>query len=184
MKRIWIKQWAWLVAVGLILVIVGAAIVLSRHAKVAALPRASASPTATPTAQDTAVHAGPGQDNAGGSSAPIQTPLSNPDHPVTSTLAKPIGPENNVSSVSLAGTTAMESTCRSVAGASCRIDATMGTTTITVGPTKSISGGASDGAVFDWNANKLTTGTWSIVAVATKDAQTVKSDPQTLEVTK
>jgi hypothetical protein len=77
----------------------------------------------------------------------------------------------------------MESTCRSVAGASCYIQATKDSQVIIVSQTKTI-GGDSDGVVLDWDANQLSVGTWSISAVAAKDGSKAVSDPQALKVTK
>lgn len=140
-------------------------------------------PTADSTA-DTKVHSGPATDKSTKSqAAQTTTTTSNPSHP-QSALAKPIGPNNNTGSVSLSGNTMMESTCRSVAGASCFIRATMGSAVKTVSETKVVGNEAySDGVVLDWDANQLSTGTWMIQAIASKDSQEAVSDPQSLKVT-
>ncbi len=126
-------------------------------------------------------NAGPATDktiNNGSSTAPVP----NPSHPVSS-LAKPIGPNNNTGTVSLSGATGMESVCRSVSGASCYIQASKDGKTIKVSVAKTVgSDTASDGVILDWDANQLTVGTWIIQAVASKDGQTASSDPQTLRV--
>lgn len=143
---------------------------------------------------DTKVHAGPASDKdqqasasekkSTATSSSTNNQVSTPNHPVSSSLAKPIGPNNNTSRVSLSGASGMESTCRSVPGASCYIQATKGSQVITVSDTKTIgSDPTSDGVVFDWDANKLSVGTWSIRAVASKDGSSASSDPQSLEVT-
>jgi hypothetical protein len=145
--------------------------------------KATPSPGQTST-QDTTTHAGPATDQSTKSpQTPTPTSVSTPDHPITSSLAKPIGPNDNTGSVSLSGATMMESTCRSVAGASCYIQATKDTQVIIVSQTKTI-GGDADGVVLDWDANQLSVGTWSISAVAAKDGSKAVSDPQTLKVTK
>ncbi len=138
-------------------------------------------PGYTPSSSaDTEIHAGPNTDT---SPAPTTTPQPNPSRPTSSTLAQPIGPINNTSSVSLSGPTGMESVCRSLAGASCYIEATRDTQTIKVSDTKVIgSTTASDGVIFNWNAKQLSLGQWSIRAVASKDGQSAKSNPQLLTV--
>lgn len=155
-----------------------AVISIAIYIKMAQKPKASQPAAVQQTAQ-TKTNAGP----EGDTTSKPATPQSSPGHPISS-LAKPIGPNNNTSTISLSGgATGMESTCRSVAGASCYIQATKGSQVITVSVSKTIgSDSASDGVVLDWDANKLSTGTWSIQAVATKDGQTAISDAQNLKV--
>jgi hypothetical protein len=139
------------------------------------------------TTSDTKVHAGPASDSsqkAEPQKQPQPQQVSTPDHPISSTLAKPIGPNNNTGTVSLSGgATTMESTCRSVAGVNCYIQATQNGRTIVVSDTKTIGSGTSDGVIFDWDAKQLSQGDWSITAVTTKDGQKATSDSQNLKVT-
>lgn len=133
------------------------------------------------TGKDTTVHAGPGTE-----ASPTGTPalqITNPDHPATSTLAKPLGQILNNSAIRQSDeSTAMESTCRSVAGAVCYVRAQMAGTTIILSDSKTIPEGSSDGVIFDWDAKKLSVGTWQVQLVASKNGQTSLSDSATLEV--
>lgn len=131
--------------------------------------------TQTPS-PDTKVHAGPEHDAPSVSTTPASTTT-----PVSS-LAKPVGPNNNTSTIDLFGpTTMMESTCRSIVGATCYIKAAKGSQTIRVSETKTVSG-LSDGVILDWDAKQLDAGTWSIYAVTSKDGHEAESDPQDLVV--
>ena len=146
------------------------------------LKPATPKPSPTPGAgKDTNVQAGPDEDT---STDPAATPVADPSRPSSATLAKPIGPNNNLSTVSLSGQyTTMESTCRSVDGATCQIYAKKGSQRLTVSDPKSIDADSqNDGVILDWSAKSLTTGTWQITAVASKGGQTAESDPQLLEV--
>ncbi|HEX7260088.1 MAG TPA: hypothetical protein VF272_04125 [Candidatus Saccharimonadia bacterium] len=127
--------------------------------------------------------AGPAHDTPTSASPAASTPQPNPSHPASTTLAKPIGPNNNTSSVSLSGATSMESVCRSVPGASCYIQASKSGATIRVSDAKIVGSSAgSDGVIFSWDAKQLSAGQWQIQAIATKDGQTAASDSQLLRV--
>jgi hypothetical protein len=143
---------------------------------------ANATPTPTVSSSegpgaDTTVHAGPGTDKT-------PTPTSTPAPTPVTKLDMPIGPNDNTGNISLSsGATAMESTCRAATGVSCYIQAKKDGQVIRVSGTKTISNAAgSDGVILDWNANKLSVGTWAIQAVASLNGQTALSDPQTLVV--
>ncbi len=142
--------------------------------------------TASSTA-DTNQHAGPATDKDSKTSDTTTTSTSqqvaNPDHPIASTLAKPIGPNNNTGTVSLSsGATGMESTCRSVPGVGCYIQGTLNGRTVVLSQTKTITNGTSDGVILVWDAKQLSAGNWLIYAEATKDGQQTLSDPQMLRV--
>ena len=86
------------------------------------------------------VAAGPSHDTT-----PSATPttISNPSHPVSSTLAAPQGPYDNTSQISLSNcdgsTYCMDSTCTSSLGASCYVQATGNGKTVAVGDAKTIT---------------------------------------------
>lgn len=127
--------------------------------------------------KDTAVHAGPAHDTTPTPTSSLTPAVSNPSHPVTA-LAKPFA-TLNTHTVSLSGNTTMDSTCSSVSGASCYIQASMGGSVVILSDTKTMT---DTGADFIWDAKKLSPGSWSIQAVASKDGQRSLSDPQTLTV--
>ena len=109
--------------------------------------------------------------------------VSVPGHPTTTTLARPIGPNNNVQTIDLAQTSSMESTCQSVPGASCVIQATMDGKTLTVSQEQTISSSDITGVILNWSADQLSVGNWQIRAVATYQGQTAASVPEQLTVT-
>ncbi len=129
--------------------------------------------------RDTATHAGPKNDTAPTPQASA-TPEPNPDHPVSATLAKPIGPNNSSGTASRSSD--LDSTCQSVTGASCYIQATMDGHVVIVSDTKTITAD-SQGVDLPWSVSKLTVGDWSIRAVATKNGQKALSSEQILKVT-
>jgi hypothetical protein len=130
-------------AVGVVvaLVIVAGAFAIRHHQQTASLtvkPSVSGTPVQGP-AKTGSAPAGPEASGA----TPVATPTvtSNPSHPVASTLAPPVGPNDNVQTMSLsAQSTNMESTCQSVAGASCLIRAISGSQTVVVGASQTIPG--------------------------------------------
>ncbi|HUC19875.1 MAG TPA: hypothetical protein VMR98_00050 [Candidatus Polarisedimenticolaceae bacterium] len=128
--------------------------------------------------------AGPSHDTPPPEPSPgTPPPAPNPSHPPASTLAKPIGPGNNTSNVSLSGATGMESVCRSVPGASCYIQASKDGQVLKVSEAKVIgSTSGSDGVILNWDAKQLSAGQWQIQAIAAKDGQTAASDAQALMV--
>ncbi len=125
------------------------------------------------------------------SPSPTPSPSTDPQYN-SSTLAKPTQTINKSHSyVSLSATDqadpqhspSMDSTCTSVAGATCEIRATLGGTVITVVPATPVDT-STLGIDVAWNAKDrgLTPGTWVITAVAKKDGQTSTSDPISIEV--
>ena len=125
------------------------------------------------------------------SPSPTPSPSTDPQHNSTN-LAKPTQSINKSHSyVSLSATDqtdpqhspSMDSTCTSVAGATCEILATLGSTVITVVSATPVDA-ATLGIDVAWNAKDkgLTPGTWVITAVAKKDGQTATSDPISVEV--
>ncbi|HUD11357.1 MAG TPA: hypothetical protein VMS08_03025 [Candidatus Saccharimonadia bacterium] len=137
--------------------------------------------TVTPSPQQsTAVDAGPSH-NATPTPMASATPISNPSHPVSSTLAKPTETLNNDGGTTCGSEPCGEdSTCNSVPGATCYIEAVKGSQTIEVTkPQVTDSGGGVD---MPWNADQLSGGTWSIEAVATYNGSQGISDPDQLTV--
>ena len=148
------------------------------------------------TPNDTSSHPGAGaagvaaaaNDTATTAAAPSAASQTDPKY-TTPTLAKPTGQLLNKSTISLNSTNpqnspAMDSTCNSVAGATCEIHATLGSTTIVVAPAAMVDS-ATYGVDVPWNAKDkgLTSGTWTITAVAKKDGQSSTSESAHLTVT-
>jgi hypothetical protein len=140
-------------------------------------PQPSASVPMGGHGPNTSVDAGPSHD-ATPSAAP--TPVSNPSHPVSSTLAAPTG--SLLSSASCSGTCTEESICDTVPGATCELKATKDGQTLTVGPGKVADGNGT--ALWDWSTSQLTKGNWSVYAVASLNGSTAQSDKYTLTVNK
>jgi hypothetical protein len=178
-------------AVAIVLIVAAGAVYVERHSKAVNL---TVKPSPTPTLQGPAKtgSAPAGPEAAGATPSATPTAISNPNNPVSSTLAAPTGDLLNVRCVALskAGATKacpntnMNSTCQSVVGASCSIQATMsGATPVVVGADQTITDNGTDTVPWNWDANKLTPGTWTVEAVATLNGQTATSDPETLTVT-
>jgi hypothetical protein len=135
---------------------------------------------------NTTVAAGPGHDTT-----PSATPtaVSNPSHPASNTLAPPTGqPLLSTHKISLANCTGstpcIDSTCWSVQGASCNIQATRNGQTVVVSDTKTITSDTS-GVDLPWNpTGKLVDGTWSVQAVATLNGNKAVSTAESLELDK
>jgi len=174
--------------IGVIVVVViatGAALFVAKHRKAADLtvkPSTSPTPTVQGPAKTGSAPAGP--EAAGATPTATPTTISNPSHPAGEPLAAPTLIENS-STVSLSGATGMESTCQSVPGASCYIQASMGGTTKTVSQSETVPDSGADGVILNWDASQagLTAGSWAIEAIATLNGQTAASSPQTLTVT-
>ena len=86
-------------------------------------------------------------------------------------LPAPTGQLLNLHTISLSADPAMESACQTTTNASCEIQLTQGSITKTVGPKSTDSSGI---ALIDWKAQALglTTGQWTVRAVATQNGQT------------
>lgn len=165
-----------LVVVVVILAVLLVAALIWKVRKASNHEAVSPSPSGTMSTSDTSVHAGPSHD-----STPSPTTLPpNPSHPSSSTLGKPEG--QILSSRTAPMSANEESTCISVAGASCYIQATMNGKVVAVSATKTITNDQ-QGVIFDWPVSKLSPGTWAVQAVASKDGQKALSDPWTLTVT-
>jgi cytoskeletal protein RodZ len=176
----------WLVIGVLVVVVILAGAGIWHNLK----PTAKKSPETVGHQQQTAVNAGPSHDTtpspASSSSATAQpivsaTPISNPSHPVTASLAAPVETLNNDGGTACGSKSCAEdSTCNSVVGASCYIEATMGAQTIIV--TKTATTDSSGGVDLPWSASQLSAGTWNIQAVATYNGSKGMSDPEQLTV--
>jgi hypothetical protein len=143
---------------------------------------AAVAPQSSPSAGDThsVADAGPSHQATPNPSA---TPISNPSHPISSTLATPVMILNNPgATVDCSSSCAEESSSvNTVPGASAKIVATKGSSIIDEGqPTSTDSSGA---AVIYWNPSNLTAGTWDIVATVTHNGSTASSAVSQLTVT-
>jgi hypothetical protein len=154
-------------------------------------------PTETPASSVDQGANHPGQGSAGGSSTATTPSSSTSTSPTTdpkynsTTLTPPVQTFNKSHTpVSLSQTDStqsdfpsLDSTCKTVEGATCEIHAALGSTTkVVAGPTTVAD--AVNGLDFQWNAKTggLSVGTWTITAVAKKDGQTTTSTATTLEV--
>jgi hypothetical protein len=129
---------------------------------------------------NTAVNSGPSHDTT---PTPEPTISNNPSHSVTATLAAPNGQLLSQNSLSLSSCTSdstnpceEDSTCNSVAGANCFIEASKGSQTVTVSSTATIPSDTS-GVELLWNAGQLSAGTWIIQAVASDNGSRAISGP-------
>ncbi|MFI5240691.1 MAG: hypothetical protein ACHQUB_03210 [Candidatus Saccharimonadia bacterium] len=150
---------------------------------------------ATPNSAKSNSHPGAGSGSVTGSSASpapapspssgqvASTPSTDPQYN-SSTLAVPTQYLNkstiSLSSNSPSDSPQMDSTCNSVANATCAIHATMGQTTIVVVPPTSVDP-TSYAVEAQWNAKDLglTPGVWVISAVASLNGQTSTSTSNT-----
>jgi hypothetical protein len=156
-------------------------------------PTAKSSSVTVGHDQSTAVNAGPSHDTtptpspvasniATAYTPPVTpTPISNPSHPVSTSLAAPTETLNNDGGTACGSQSCAEdSTCNTVAGASCYIEATKGSQTIVV--TKTEVTDSSGGVDLPWSASQLSSGSWNIEAVATYNGSKATSDPEQLTV--
>jgi len=141
-------------------------------------PTASSSPSNPPSASTT--------------SPPTSPAVTSAPTPATS-LPTPTGQVLNKPEVHLSesdpGTqygSGMDSTCQTIAGASCGIELTSSTGQVkTVAAKQVVAMNGTYGVDLTWDVKvlNLSVGTWSARAVATKDGQTAKSNAWPLTVT-
>lgn len=173
--------------IGVIVVVILAAAValaVAQHRKAADLtvkPSTSASPTPTVQGPGKTGSAAAGPGSAGATPTASPTTISNPSHPTGQSLAVPTLIENSAT-VSLSGATGMESTCQSVPGATCYVQASMGGKIIKVTSAMTIPDSGADGVILNWDAKQLTVGAWTMEAIASLNGQTATSASQILTV--
>jgi len=175
-----------LVTAGVAVVLLGTAYAIHRmnHRSGVTLVSASPTPTLLPSTpapsqgpgSDTAQHAGPGTNTP---SPTTPTPITDPNHPVTNTLSVTV----TVSSHQVSRGTMVDSTCITVVGAKCHIQATSGSTSVTVSDTKTVVD--QNGVDLPWDTSKLpSAGTWNIQAVAVaNDGRQGTSSAEVIQVT-
>lgn len=146
-------------------------------------PSITASPSPSSTSIATPTPTSPPQGTAPPTAAP--TPSSSLPKPTGQMLNKPEVHLNESNAASQYGS-GMDSTCQTVAGASCGLEITSDKGVVkSIAPKPTVENNGLYVLQIIWDAKNLglTPGIWQVRAVATKNGQTSKSAPESLKVT-
>ncbi len=169
----------WLSAIALLILIVVLVFALRSPKKVSTIP--STNPVTSTSNSSTSNPPTNSSSQNSSSPSPAQTTKSSSNPPVSTSGSGPITPYGNFVNAHSVGTaSSMYSVCNTSAGATCYIQFTNGSLVRKLDVLPTDSNGAT---YWYWNTSSLSSGSWTVTAVATLNGQTkTANDSLPLEV--